>query len=98
MRTGLVICNSSFQFSGAVTTPGQAWVGGRSGLLIDATSYGTLTLQLQNISQNWLPIASSFVSNQLFIFDALPGQYRLSNSAGSSVAVSAFLGPVPYNL
>ena len=98
MRPAIVLCNSSIQLAGAVTTVAQAWVGGRTGLLIDATQYGTIALQIQNNSATWIPVGSAIVANQLFVFDAPPGQYRLNNTAGSSLQVTALLVPVPYNL
>lgn len=101
MRTGLIFSQSSLTpqtYQGSSFTTAQSWVGGVTALAIDATQYGTINLQILNISGNWINITSSFVSNQLYVFNAPPGQYRLCNQSGSSLGVAAYFGPVPYNL
>lgn len=69
--------------------------GGRTSLVINATAYGTLNLQIQGPSQAWINISSSLVSDQVFTFDAPAGNYRLNNTS-SSVGVNAVLVSVPY--
>jgi len=98
MRSGVVLINSSMIGQSAISSV-QQWVGGRTSLVINALAYGgTLSLQFQNGS-NWVPIGSSFVSDQVFTFDAPPGDYRLvTTTASSTIGVNAGLYPVPYNL
>lgn len=93
---GIMLLNGNLTGSSA-TTP-QQWLGGRSAITIAANQYGPGGVQLQLLSPNgsWVPVASSFISNQVFPFDAPPGQYQLLNAAGSSIAVAAALTRTPY--
>lgn len=91
---------SGSSFIGSSAGLSQFWDGGRSAVLIQALAYASspgLQLQLQSPSGSWLNVASSFLSDQLFVFDAVPGQYRLSNNGSSSLAVNAVILPVKYN-
>lgn len=88
-------------FLGSSAGSAQFWDGGRTALTIQATAYGVspgLQLQMQGLSGAWINIASSFVSDQLYVFDAVPGQYRLVSQSSISTAVFAALVPVKYNL
>lgn len=92
---GQILSNSSIVGSG--TTVAITWDGGRSACTIDAASFATgVGLQVQNISGNWIPIASSFVANQVFPFDAPPGQYKLVCGSGVATSVFATLTSTPY--
>ncbi len=87
---GVVLFNSSFVGSSA----GQAfaWPGGRSAIVISATQYGPGVIpQIQAINRNWIPLCSSIVADQIFSFDAPPGQYRIISNAGTSIALAASL-------
>lgn len=92
---GQILFNSSIV--GSSSTLPMSWDGGRTNLTIDATNFATgVGLQVQNISGNWIPIASSFVSNQVFPFDAPPGQYKLAVGSGVATAVAATMTSTPY--
>lgn len=88
-------------FIGSSAGQAQFWDGGRSAVVIQAAAggqYGTINLQMQGLSGTWMNIASSFVADQLYVFDAVPAQYRLTNQSGSSIGIFAALLPVQYNL
>lgn len=90
---GIILVNSSLQ---GVNSQAQTWDGGRSTLAINATQYGSaVALQVQGPSGAWIPLCSSIVSDQVFAFDAPPGQYRIANT-GSSIAIVAALTTTPY--
>lgn len=92
-----LITNGS-SFVGAFTTNPVQWPdGGRTSCVINATAYGTIALQLQGPSGAWINVSSSFVSDQSFVFDAPSGQYRLNNTASSTVGCAAVLVGIPYN-
>lgn len=91
---GQILFNSSL--IGNTATPATTWDGGLSALCINALAYGTVALQVQGPSGAWIPISSSIVSDQVFTFPAAPGQYRLNNSASSSIGVNAVLTSIPY--
>lgn len=94
-RGATILAASSFV--GAGSSLPLTWAGGRTSLVITAAAYGTIALQYVALG-GAVPISSSLLSNQSFVFDAPPGLYALSNSASSSVGVSAILTPIPYNL
>lgn len=96
-RGGLILYNSSLV--GSTASQVQQWIGGRSQISICATQYGTgVNVQVQGLgpAANWIPICSSFVADQLFSFDAPPGNYRVVG-AGSSVSLSVGIIGVSYN-
>ena len=74
--------------------------GGRAACVVNASAYPAspgLCLQLQGPSGAWINISSSFVSDQVFMFDATMGTYRLTNlSTSSAIGVSAGLTRIPY--
>lgn len=97
-RGGVVLTNNGSSIVGVGTTNPVSWPdGGRTACVINANAYGTIALQLQGPSGAWIAVSSSFVSDQSFVFDAPPGQYRLNNSASSTILVSAVLVGIPYN-
>jgi hypothetical protein len=92
-----LITNGS-TFIGSFQTAPVGWSdGGRTACVINASAYGTIALQLQGPSGAWISVSSSFVSDQSFVFDAPPGQYRLNNSASSTIGCAAVLVGIPYN-
>jgi hypothetical protein len=95
---GTTFFNSSLIGNTATSTP-VTWDGGRSALIVNATVYGGatgLTLQLMGPSQTWINVASSFLNDQIFPFDAPPGQYRFANLLSSSIGVQAVLVSTTY--
>lgn len=86
--------NSSIQ--GSTNTLAITWPGGKTTLVIAATTQFGLTVQphIQALNGQWFPICSNVVSNQIFTFDAPAGQYRIAHS-GSSIGLSATLSIVP---
>lgn len=98
-RGAVVLSNSSLIGVSTSPTPTVGWPdGGRAACVINASAYGTIALQLQGPSGTWINISSSFVADQSFVFDAPPGQYRLNNSASSTIGCFATLVGIPYNL
>lgn len=95
---GQVIYNSSFVGSSAATP--ITWDGGRSALIVQAAAYsaGALQLQMQGPTGGWMKIGSSLLADQIFSFDAPPGQYRMTNESGTSsvIGINAVLVTVPY--
>lgn len=89
---------SGSSFIGAGAGLASFWDGGRTGVAVNATAYGTIALQVQGPSGTYINVGSSFLSDQVYVFDAVPGQYRLNNSASSSIAVFATMVPVKYSL
>ncbi len=88
-------------FLGSSAGFASQWYGGRTALVINATAYGVspgLQLQMLGPSGSWMNVASSFVADQSFIFDAAPGQYRMVSQSSISTAVFAVMVAVPYNL
>lgn len=91
---GAVLFNSSIIGSNAVSA--ITWDGGRTSLVVNATQYGTsVNVQLQGPSGAWIPISSSIIADQIFNFDAPPGQYRIV-AAGSSIGLAAVFTSTPY--
>lgn len=72
-----------------VLTPAIQWKGGRSVLCLNAVTYpgapNQLVLKMQMPSGSSIVVASTFVADQLFAFDAPPGSYFLHNLSGSAV-------------
>ena len=98
-RGSVVLYNSSFVGSSAGTS--FQWPGGRTGVAVQALAYGGATglqLQMQGPSGSWINVASSFLSDQVYVFDAVPSNYRIVEQASSSVGINAVMVPVPYNL
>lgn len=95
IRGSFTLFNSSF--IGSSVGSAAFWDGGRSAVVISATQYANPQLQVQGPGGSWINIASSFLSDQLFVFDACPGQYRLVNQSGSSIGLVAALVPVKQN-
>lgn len=83
----MVLLQSSL-LTNVSTTP-VFWPGGRTNLVIQAGTWpgapSQMLLQLMGPGNVAIPVASSFVADQIFPFDAPPGMYRLTNSSGSSV-------------
>ena len=97
-RGAVSLTVGSSTFVGAGTTTAVGWPdGGRTSCVINASAYGTISLQLQGPSGVFINIASSFVADQVFTFDAPAGQYRLNNTASSTINVVATLIGIPYN-
>ncbi len=96
IRGGVTLFNSSFIGSSAATA--QSWVGGRTAAVVDGGVFGanSLTLQHQGGLGNWINIASTFLSTQLYVFDAPPGMYRVVSNASSAIGVRVDLASVPY--
>ncbi len=83
------------------------WPGGRSAVVVSALAYTASGLQLQTQAYqsnssptyggNWINVGSSFVSDQVYPFDAPRGNYRLVNQSTSSViGINAVLVTIPY--
>lgn len=82
---------------GSTASLAQTWDGGRSTLVINAIQYApNVQLQLQGPSGAWINVGSSIVSDQIFPFDAPPGQYRMVSGIGSSISMVAALTTTPY--
>jgi hypothetical protein len=103
---GGILAGGSFIGQSSVGTALQ-WNGGRAAIVISALVYQAspgLQLQIQAPSSNagasggnWVNIASSFVADQMFTFDAPRGNYRLANNSASSViGVNAAMVTVQY--
>lgn len=89
-----ILTGSSISSIGAV--PGM---GGRSVLVVNATTYGTgsLFLQLQGPSGGWINVNSSaFTADAIFNFDSPPGQYRLVSNQSSCIGVYAVMCNLQY--
>ncbi len=95
--SGIALFNSSF--IGSSASQAVFWNGGRTALVVQAAAYtaSALQLQVQGPSKAWMKIGSSLLSDQVFMFDAVPGQYRMTNESASSViGINAVLVTVPY--
>ena len=103
IRGSVVLAGSGAQyiqnFVGVGSSAIYQWpIGGRTALVFQASAFGTIALGMIGPSGGGIPITSSLVSNQVFTFDSPGGNYYLTNSASSSIAVYATLSAVPYNL
>lgn len=74
------------------------WIpGGRTALVTNATTYSTgPNLQVQGPSGTWINVNSAMVADQLFVFDAPCGNYRMNCAASSVIGLNAVLVSVPY--
>lgn len=91
-----ILCQTSFV--GVSAALPVMWPGGRSGVTVVATAYGAGSINLQVLGMDnttWINVNSTFLSNQLFVFDAPPGQYRMNNAASSAIGVNAVLVRIP---
>jgi len=89
IRGNVTLVNTSL--IGAGSSALLSWYGGRTACVVQASQYGgACALTFLGPGGAGIPIASSFVANQSFVFDAPPGQYCISNT-GSSVALVATL-------
>lgn len=80
----------------ADSTP-MYWVGGRSTLVIEATTYPTTCqLQVQGLSGKWINIGANNTADGVVSLDCPAGQYRLHMVGGTAAAVYAVLVAVPY--
>jgi len=94
---GIVLSNSGIVGPNSSTVAASTWDGGRTVCTVDCGAFGTgVALQFQGPNQSWIPIASSFVANQAFPFDAPAGQYRLVVTSGIATAAYINLVSVPY--
>ncbi len=98
-RGGIILFNSSFIGVGSSVV--QSWIGGRSVVSVCAAAYPPngvqLLFQALGPQANWVPICSSFVADQLFSFDAAPGQYALSFTGSTAVGFCASLNAVSHS-
>lgn len=95
----ITFINSSIIGSAALGAQGisgsQQFIGGRAAISISATQFGN-AVNVQFLAGNlWIPICSTFLTSQIFSFDAPAGQYRLVSS-GSSIGMAASLVRIPY--
>lgn len=76
---------------------GVVWPGGRTSLIIEATSYATTTqLQVQGPSGKWINASSNLTADGLTALDLPAGTYRLNLSGGTATDIYARLVMVPY--
>ena len=75
----------------------QFWVGGRSALVVQATSYPT-TLGLQLLGRDGQAIAASanITADGITSLDLPPGQYRMNLATGTATDVYATLVRIIY--
>lgn len=80
------------------TGPLVAWPGGRTALVIFATTFPTTT-KLQMLAKDGVTFIDILVPtvNAVIAFDAPPGSYRIQMTAGAPAAVYADLVHIPYN-
>lgn len=91
----------SSSFTGSSVGSIVTWYGGRSAVIVSGIVGGSnpgLHLRVQNADLQWIPVCSSFVTNQVYPLDLIPGSYRLFNDASSVFGVTAVLCSIPYNL
>ena len=93
---GQVLFQSSLV--GVMQSTPVTWDGGRTALCVNAAAYSAtaLQLQVQGPSGAWINVGSSIVADQVYPFDAPPGQYRFSCAASAAIGVNAVLVTVPY--
>jgi hypothetical protein len=74
------------------------WRGGRSALIIHATTYPTTcALQLLGMDgSTWINVSSNLTANGVTAFDLPAGQYRIHMASGTATAVYASLVSIPY--
>lgn len=96
---GGLLFNSSM-IGGSNISSVFSFSGGRAAVAVNAAAYPAspgLCLQKQGPSGGWINISSSFVSDQIYIFDATMGSYRLTNlSTSSAIGVFANIERIPY--
>jgi hypothetical protein len=93
-RDGLVLASN---VSAAAPTAPLAWVGGRSALVINATTYPTACqLQMLGPSGAWINVGSNITGDGATSFDSPAGDYRLNLSGGSVAGLYASLFTIPY--
>lgn len=93
----VILCQTSFV--GVSASASVPWPGGRSAVTVVATAFGVGSINLQILGMDnstWINVNSTFLSNQLYLFDAPPGQYRMNNAASSAIGVNAALVRIPY--
>lgn len=94
---GQVLIGSGTTLVGSSATAPVTWDGGRSTCIVDATNFGAgVNLLCQAPTGNFLPVASAFVTGQIFNFDAPPGQYKLAVGSGACTGLFATLTSTTY--
>lgn len=77
---------------------GKHWVGGRTALVVTATSYpNTLNLELQHRDNVWVVVnAQTLAANGIYSFDLPAGTYRMSLAGGTATNVYVTLNRIVY--
>ncbi len=83
--------------TGAANGAAVEIVGGKYGLVINATTYpSTCQFQIQGPSGAFAPVdAMNFTTDGLYVWDLPSGTYQLAMSGGTTAAVFAVLVSIP---
>jgi len=94
-RGGVALC---VNVNVVANQPPISWVGGRTTLVICATTYpAACNLQLQMQNGNWINITASSVSqDSSTVYDLPAGQYRMAMAGGTAAGLYASLVSVAY--
>lgn len=105
-QNGVMVGGTPLTWPGGSSSLSVQWVGGRTMVSIDcdgAFPSSSLNLQVQMLNQraNWIQVGSGVIpvgptAAGMWAIDTAPGQYRLSQNSGITVAMNVLFTGVTY--